>query len=103
MQPDDTRNVVAGSARDGSALVPSQRLIDPPVRRFLTAVDALGIDVEQNINTVSGPLCYLGHRHACIEHSETAACRRAYGRSASGDTSWAGRSAKVRAMAQVWA
>jgi hypothetical protein len=44
-----------------------QHVCDPLVHDLLLAVDALGIDAQQNIHPVASTSCYLRSRYAAIE------------------------------------
>jgi hypothetical protein len=45
----------------------TQSLADPALREFVLAHDALGVDLEQYIDAVSGPLGYLGGVDAAVQ------------------------------------
>ena len=58
---------------------------DPLVDDLLLAVDALGIDPEQDVHPVAGTAATSGAGTPPLSQRETAACRRSYGRRASGE------------------
>jgi hypothetical protein len=45
----------------------AQSLADPALREFVLAHDALGVDLEQYIDPVPGPLGYLGGVNAAVQ------------------------------------
>jgi hypothetical protein len=79
----------------------SQCCVDAAVGHGLIVIEAIGADPEQDLDTVPSPLRHSGSWDARASHRETAACRRSYGLPASGDATWSGVRASVRASAQT--
>jgi len=53
-----------------------ERSVDPPHGRLLLADDALGVDLVQYRDAVTGPLRHLSRRHTALSQVDTTACRR---------------------------
>lgn len=83
---------------------PSYRLIclfeashDPVIHLLLLAVDALGVDLEQDLHGVASPGRDFRGGHSELSHWDTPACRRSYGLAASTEKTCRGTKARSRA------
>ena len=61
-----------------------ERARDPPARCLVLTVDALRVDLEQDVNAMPGPLGYLGGRNALVEPERHGRVPRAARRTVAG-------------------
>ena len=79
----------------------TERFSDPPLGELVLACEALGVDPQQRVDAVPGPLRHLSGIDTAVQPRDRQACRRSYGRRASGEPCSAAVRAASRALIQA--